>query len=201
MIIEIASLIILCVLLYIVFYVKITLLVILSVILIILIIGYNIWRLLQHKTVETFDFRFRDDTENVDERPEIYCGDEATLPPDYDRMGTRGVCLKKGIGLGMSLPDSQRQAFLNKPPKPPKTENLYCGNAEVLPNGYDGFDTLSNCLKRGVGVGLHMPQEKYSPTIWQEFIEILTISTSLMEFCLITSLRGEVKILFLEKSL
>lgn len=160
MIVEIVTFLILCILLYVVFYVKITLLVVLSVILIVAIVGYTIWRFLRPKSIETFEFHFRDDAVNVEERPEIYCGDDTTLPPDYDRMGTRGSCLKKGIGLGMSLPDSQRDAFLRKPPKPPKTENLYCGNAEVLPNGYDGFDTLSNCLKRGVGVGLHMPQQK-----------------------------------------
>lgn len=30
---------------------------------------------------------------------------------------------------------------------------LYCGDKAVLPNGYEGFDTRYNCLRKGVGVG------------------------------------------------
>ena len=30
---------------------------------------------------------------------------------------------------------------------------LYCGNKTVLPNGYEGFDSRYNCLRKGVGVG------------------------------------------------
>lgn len=167
MILEIITLVVLAILLYIVLYVRVRVYVILSAILIVCIVGYFIWRLLRDKkTVENFEsgdtlsFKFRNDAEYVEERPEVYCGDSNVLPEDYDVMGTRAVCLKKGIGLGMSLPDSQRATYLAKPPKPQPAERLYCGNADVLPAGYDGFDTLSNCLRRGVGVGLHMPQAK-----------------------------------------
>lgn len=30
---------------------------------------------------------------------------------------------------------------------------LYCGDKQELPQGYDGFDTRYNCLKKGIGVG------------------------------------------------
>lgn len=169
MILEIVTLAVLALLLYVVLYIRTRVYVIIAAILIVVIVGYVLWRIIGKigkgddealESVEGFKFNFAHDAENVAERPEIYCGDSTTLPSDYDEMGTRAVCLRKGIGLGMSLPDSQRATYLAKPPKPAPEQRLYCGNAEELPEGYDGFDTLSNCMRRGVGVGLHMPQAK-----------------------------------------
>jgi hypothetical protein len=33
---------------------------------------------------------------------------------------------------------------------------IYCGTNEVLPDGYDEFGTRYRCLRKGVGVGLHL---------------------------------------------
>jgi hypothetical protein len=32
---------------------------------------------------------------------------------------------------------------------------FYCGDREPLPEGYDGYDTRYNCLRKGVGIGLN----------------------------------------------
>ena len=62
-------------------------------------------------------------------------------------------------------------------------ERLYCGNKTPVPEGYAGYDTRLNCLRRGVGVGLYRrgtlsaPQaNKKQPTFFQRvplFIWIL----------------------------
>jgi hypothetical protein len=138
-------------------YVRNTIIICLAVFGIITILGFGIWKLLC-SSKEKFQLKFIDDQANIDIRPEIYCGEDANLPVDYDRMGTRGVCLKKGIGIGMGMPSAARDSFLAKPPKQ-VVQKLYCGDGE-LPEGYVGFDTMPNCLRRGVGVGLAMPEVK-----------------------------------------
>lgn len=166
MILEIVTLAVLALLLYVVLYIHTRVYVIIASILIVVIVGYVLWGIIgkigkgSDEVREDFKFNFTHDAENIEERPQIYCGDSTTLPSDYDEMGTRAICLRKGIGLGMSIPDGQRATYLAKPPKPAPEQKLYCGNAEEVPQGYDGFDTLSNCMRRGMGVGLHMPQAK-----------------------------------------
>uniref|UniRef100_A0A6C0KTY2 Uncharacterized protein n=1 Tax=viral metagenome TaxID=1070528 RepID=A0A6C0KTY2_9ZZZZ len=108
---------------------------------------------------ENFQFFFRDDDENVAHRPEIYCGDAAALPTSYDVMGTRYRCLQKGVGTGMMLPNYRRDEFLARP-RPPPGERIYCGNAAALPAGYARFGLKSQCLKKGVGIGLAMTPAK-----------------------------------------
>ena len=152
----IICLILILILALVIIYVRNTVIICIAVFGIITIVGFGIWKLVTKK--ETFQLKFIDDRANVEARPEIYCGDGDIVPDDYDRMGTRGVCLKKGIGIGMGMPYASREAFLNKPIKQ-TIEKLYCGEGE-LPEGYAGFDTLPNCLRRGVGVGLAMPEAK-----------------------------------------
>lgn len=44
---------------------------------------------------------------------------------------------------------------------PPK---LFCGNIreppQTLPDGYDGYDTQYNCLRKGVGIGLYLSRNR-----------------------------------------
>lgn len=35
----------------------------------------------------------------------------------------------------------------------PRPDRSYCGNANVLPNGYARFGTKYECLRKGVGIG------------------------------------------------
>lgn len=117
--------------------------------------GWNSWKEIK----EEFTFEFLHDAANVAARPEVYCGTDLLLPPEYDVMGNRHQCLRKGVGVGMMLPDAQRTAFLARP-YVPSAQQLYCGNATALPVGYTHFGTRSQCLKKGVGVGLGMNQAR-----------------------------------------
>ena len=105
------------------------------------------------------NFKFRDDDGNIAESPEMYCGDSQYIPPDYDVMGTRFKCLKKGVGIGMNTSDEKVEQFLDKRYIPP-TVKLYCGDKPELPHGYGNFGTKTQCLKKGVGIGMSMPMEK-----------------------------------------
>ena len=101
-------------------------------------------------------FNFINDGGN---KPQMYCGSSLILPDAYDLFGTRNKCLRKGVGIGMGASDSKRNEFLYKPYTPP-AQKLYCGDKTVLPPGYAGFGDLSVCLKKGVGAGLLMDQQK-----------------------------------------
>ena len=121
----------------------------------------KIFSIRKSTTIENFEFKFRNDAENVRESPEMYCGDSNVLPRKYDVAGTRYSCMKKGIGIGMNLPDENREEFLNKPRDTSSVkEKVYCGNDLLLPEGYARFGKRKECLQKGVGVGLAMPQEK-----------------------------------------
>jgi len=40
---------------------------------------------------------------------------------------------------------------------------IYCGNAIVLPQGYIRVGTRHECLRQGIGAGIHTEQEKHLP--------------------------------------
>jgi hypothetical protein len=99
----------------------------------------------------------------------IYCGNNQ-LDPDLINgnliLGSRYKCFKKGIGKGLNLPYDPKFAedYL-----PIEDKKLYCGQNEILPNGYNDFGNLSQCLQKGVGIGkrqkaLNGP-ENFSPNI------------------------------------
>lgn len=54
-------------------------------------------------------------------KPEIYCGDSHTLPPDYDKFGSRFSCLKKGYGSALfnATDEDIRKAREKKANQPP----------------------------------------------------------------------------------
>lgn len=103
-------------------------------------------------------FKFIDDAANIEANPEIYCGSDLLVPDDYDRMGTRVQCLKKGIGIGMAMPNAQRDSIINRPPSliGPRP-NVYCGNGDILPPNYTSLGNPYQCLKKGVGAGMRLP--------------------------------------------
>ena len=103
-------------------------------------------------------FRFLGDAANVAANPETYCGSDLLVPEEYDRMGTRFQCLKKGIGIGMAMPNAQRDAIINRPPTliGPRP-NVYCGNGDVLPPNYTSLGNPYQCLRKGVGAGMRLP--------------------------------------------
>jgi hypothetical protein len=121
-------------------------------------IAYTLYLLFFKKT--SLNFAFTDDDMYIEDgKVDRYCGDDLLLPEGYDEFGSLHVCLKKGIGLGMGSSESRINSIVNKPPKP-QTEHTYCGTNAVLPQGYDRFATRSECVRKGVGIGVRMPANK-----------------------------------------
>jgi hypothetical protein len=52
------------------------------------------------------------------------------------------------------LDESKHVEFRERKPK------LYCGDKEILPQGYAGFGTRYQCLRKGVGTGMMMDSKK-----------------------------------------
>lgn len=49
----------------------------------------------------------------------------------------------------------------------------YCGTSQILPNGYVNFATPSECLRKGVGVGMYLPKPNPSLEKYATFLAIL----------------------------
>jgi len=86
-------------------------------------------------------------------RRKVYCGNNRRyhgLLNDTHIIGTRYKCLRRGFGIGMYVIND------NEPDtgyEPIDDRRVYCGNNEQLPDDYDMFGSLSQCLQKGVGVG------------------------------------------------
>lgn len=83
----------------------------------------------------------------------IYCGNNAnhqSLLNGQKRLGTRYECLMKGKAIGLSQPVDPNFMI---PYSPIVNDSKYCGNTDVLPNGYNRFGSLDECYRVGVGVG------------------------------------------------
>ena len=122
------------------------------------------WWLYPNK--QTFEmFKFTDDDDFRVHQPVMYCGyldGAGGIPVEYDIIGTRHKCLRKGVGVGMNMPDPKVAEFLAKPyVAPPHGQKIYCGDREVLPDdSYLRFGTKPECMRKGVGIGMSMPVEK-----------------------------------------
>jgi len=111
----------------------------------------------------------------------IYCGNNRNNPDlrsgKYVK-GTRRICLRKGIGVGLAEPLDKDYSV---PYAPISGRKLYCGDKRRLPEGYDAFGNNAECLQIGVGIGKSMKYEQ--GILWGEkwnflrvFIVTLTIS-------------------------
>ena len=83
----------------------------------------------------------------------MYCGNNAAdagLLNGNKQLGTRYQCFRKGIGKGLNLPVDLNYNGAYNPIDPAR---VYCGNQNALPAGYDRMGNLSECLRKGVGVG------------------------------------------------
>lgn len=82
-----------------------------------------------------------------------YCGNNSNFPGLLNgthNIGTNRDCLRKGVGLGRSLPYDKNydEQFL-----PIDQRKIYCGDGNVLPQGYDYYGNPPMCLQKGVGIG------------------------------------------------
>ena len=83
----------------------------------------------------------------------IYCGNnrlDTKLTSGQYTIGTRYQCLKKGVGVGLNLPIDRN--MLNEY-EPIDMFKIYCGNIQILPQGYDKLGSPQECHRKGVGVG------------------------------------------------
>ena len=82
-----------------------------------------------------------------------YCGNNRLnreLLNNTKILGTRYKCLQIGIGKGLNLPlDNDYLGDYD----PIDDTKIYCGKKEELPENYDKFGSLSECLRKGVGIG------------------------------------------------
>jgi hypothetical protein len=82
-----------------------------------------------------------------------YCGNNRLnreLLNNTKILGTRYKCLQIGIGKGLNLPlDNDYLGDYD----PIDDTKIYCGKKEDLPENYDKFGSLSECLRKGVGIG------------------------------------------------
>lgn len=137
----------------------------------ILVVSFLCWCVFfpNNKSKEGFSFAFSDDAAYVAQgKVDTYCGTDLILPDDYDVMGTRNRCLKKGIGVGMGMSQQEINRIIAKPPRTGPRERLYCGDKTVLPAGYDRNGTLHECLMKGVGTGARMPEAKRREFRWKK---------------------------------
>ena len=83
----------------------------------------------------------------------IYCGNnqlDEELVNGTAVIGNRIGCLRKGIGKGKQMAYNKK---FTGPFQPISNRNLYCGNANVLPNAYANFGENFECLQKGIGIG------------------------------------------------
>jgi hypothetical protein len=109
----------------------------------------------------------------------MYCGNNAN-----NRRVTRGElvigdrygCLKKGIGQGLYMvyDNSYLDEYV-----PIVNTRVYCGQNVNLPEGYDRFGGLHECLIKGVGVGRRQKAVKIDRKIRNQSISRI----ELIELC------------------
>lgn len=93
----------------------------------------------------------------------MYCGNNANNPSLINGtkvLGTRYTCLQKGKAFGYAQPIDPNFLVSYQPIDPTKK---YCGNNNILPDGYDRFGNLYECYLKGVGVGKKLKAENNNP--------------------------------------
>ena len=91
---------------------------------------------------------------------EIYCGNNSTHSQVINGnkvLGTKYSCLQKGIGNGLN---SEYDSSYLEPYNPIDDRKMYCGNSNILPQGYDMMGNLPKCLQLGMGIGKRLRAER-----------------------------------------
>jgi hypothetical protein len=96
----------------------------------------------------------------------IYCGNnklDETLLNGSSIIGTRYKCLRKGIGTGLNMKYDNKY---NSEYEPIYDTKIYCGDKETLPENYDSFGNLPQCLQKGVAIGKKQKALKGPPFLY-----------------------------------
>jgi len=86
----------------------------------------------------------------------LYCGNNSSDPELINgvrELGTRHGCMKVGFGIGYNKPVNPKFAD-DVLYTPIDTTKFYCGNKNERPNEYDRIGSISECLRKGVGIGM-----------------------------------------------
>lgn len=68
--------------------------------------------------------------------------------------------MRQGVGVGMHLPYDPKYAGAYMPIV---QRQIYCGNQDILPAGYDRIGNLPQCRSKGVGIGKRQRAEQGPP--------------------------------------
>ena len=99
----------------------------------------------------------------------IYCGNnrlDESLLNGSSVIGTRYSCLRKGIGTGLNM---KYDSKYNSDYEPIYDTKIYCGDKENLPDNYDSFGNLAQCLQKGVAIGKKQKAMKGEPFLYSIF--------------------------------
>jgi hypothetical protein len=140
----------------------------------------------------------------------IYCGNNQFDPDILNgslELGTRYRCLQKGFGKGLHLPYDSKYAGDYQPIDDTK---IYCGNRDNLPENYDRFGNLPQCLQKGIALGKRQIALKGPPSFFKNYIKyFLMLFISILVFLIlffvkpsfITKIEENKKIIVWEKFL
>ena len=90
----------------------------------------------------------------------LYCGNnklDGDLKSGKKIRGNRYSCMKVGINKGINMDYDPKY---NSPYEAIDTTRIYCG-LQKLPNDYDRYGSVTECLQKGIGVGKRIKAKKY----------------------------------------
>ena len=116
----------------------------------------------------------------------MYCGNNLAnkkLLNNQVELGTRYTCMRRGIGKGLNMPfdNSYLGEYI-----PIDDTQIYCGNSDNFPNGYDRIGSLNQCFSKGVGIGIKQKAENIVKKIKKDKIT----KNELKNVCRELKLRG-----------
>lgn len=100
-----------------------------------------------------------------------YCGNNALHPSLLDGtniLGSRYSCLRKGIGKGSNMPYDINYTYPYEPIDPTR---IYCGNNNNLPEDYDRFGNLPQCIQKGIAIGKIQKANRGHPSLFYTYMK------------------------------
>jgi hypothetical protein len=107
-----------------------------------------------------------------------YCGNNSIHPSLQNGvvLGNRYSCLRKGIGKGLSMPYDVNYTHPFVPIDPTR---IYCGTNNNLPEGYDRFGNLPQCLQTGIAIGKIQKAQRGPPLMFRQHIILMIFAVLL----------------------
>lgn len=97
----------------------------------------------------------------------MYCGNNALRVVSDKDLNYK--CLQKGIIISKKNTKYPLEVYIPKH----KTEKIYCGKKDVIPNDYTRNGTPVECLRKGFGVGKKINFQKELKTLISDIENLL----------------------------